>query len=100
MSRVWVPAGGDRAADSPDLLEWLDRPYAPARGDVNLNPTRIGPLLDLFGGVSKFTEASRSAEITSRSELVRVTALVTPRRQAHNREPHANPLQRPHSPAR
>jgi hypothetical protein len=94
MNRVWVPAGGDRAADSPDLLEWLDRPYAPARGDVNLNPTRIGPLLDLFGGVSKFTEASRSAEITSRSELVRVSDLVTRCGEAQKRGTQAIAIQR------
>src|SRR5258708_10980072 len=100
MSRVWVPAGGDRAADSPDLLEWLDHPYAPARGDVNLNPTRIGPLLDLFGGISKFAHAARSAEMTSRRELARVSDLVTRCEEARKPGVQAIAVQRAQAQAR
>ena len=82
MRRVWVPAGEDTAVDSPEFLQWLDRPYAPDGGDVNLNPTRITPLLDLFGGVAKFADAARAAELTSRRELARVTDLTSRCEQA------------------
>lgn len=100
MSRVWVRAGQETAADGPGLLEWLDRPYAPARGDVNLNPARIGPLLDLFGGVGRFTHAARSAEMNSRRELARVSDLVTRCEEARKRGVQAIAIQRAQAQAR
>ncbi len=100
MRRVWVPAGGDTAADSPGLVEWLDRTYVPAHGDVNLNPTRIGQLLDLFGGTSRFTHAARSAETTSRRELARVSDLATRCEEARERGVRAIAVQRAQAEAR
>jgi ATP-dependent helicase HepA len=42
---------------------------------VNLNPERIGRLLDLFGSSDSFSEAARDAEQTGRRELARVSDL-------------------------
>jgi ATP-dependent helicase HepA len=100
MRRVWVPAGGDRAADSPEQVEWLDRPYAPAHGDVNLNPARIGRLFDLFGGASRFTHAARSAETTGRRELARVSDLTTRCEEARERGVRAIAVQQAQARAR
>lgn len=83
--RVWVPTGDDKAVDDPGLVEWLNRPYAPARGDVNLNPTRIPPLYDLFGGAAGFADAARAAETISRRELARVSDLADRCEEARKR---------------
>jgi ATP-dependent helicase HepA len=93
MHRVWVPAGGDSAVGNPELLEWLNRPYAPDRGDINLNPARITPLLDLFGGPGKFADVARSAERTSRRELARVSDMSTRCDEAQNRAAQALAVQ-------
>ena len=71
MQRIWVPAGSETAVDHPGLIAWLDRPYAPSRGDVNLNATRIGQLLDLFGGMDGFTRSARGAEAVGRRDSTR-----------------------------
>jgi ATP-dependent helicase HepA len=77
MKRVWVPAGQDAAIEDKELIAWLNRPYdkRPPLGDVNLNETRIGQILDFFGGADRFAAAARAAGDTGRSELVRVTDL-------------------------
>ena len=47
----------------------------------NLNPTRIAPLYDLFGGMAGFADAARAAETISRRELARVTRSHQPLRR-------------------
>ena len=85
MRRVWVRAGEDKAVDHPGLVEWLNRPYAPTKGDVNLNPMRIAPLHDLFGGTPGFADAARAAETISRGELARVSDLASRCEEAQKR---------------
>jgi ATP-dependent helicase HepA len=75
MRRIWLPAGSETAVSDPGLTAWLDRLYAPTRGDANLNATRIGQLLDLFGGKDGFERSARRAEAAGRRELDRVSDL-------------------------
>lgn len=75
MRRIWIPASSEAAVSHPGLIAWLDQPYSPAKGDVNLNPTRIGQLLDLFGGTDSFERSARHAEAAGRQELGRVSDL-------------------------
>ncbi len=75
LRRVWVPADLSRAVDDPDLVIWLDRPYDPKRGDVNLNQHHLSRLFDLFAGPQQFSDIARRAESLARSELARVTDL-------------------------
>ena len=48
LRRVWLPAMKEAAVDDSATLSWLNRPYDPARGDLNLNPDRIERLVGLF----------------------------------------------------
>ncbi|GAA4243208.1 protein DpdE [Dactylosporangium darangshiense] len=64
IDRVWLDAAGAQVTDEA-LLSWLNAPYSNQR-DVNLNPDRITPLLDSFGGVERFAAAARLAEATAR----------------------------------
>jgi ATP-dependent helicase HepA len=78
--RVWVQSPARTAISHPGQLGWLDRPYKPAQdrgNDINLNPQRIGPLLDMFGGRGRFVGAARFAEKVATDELERVTDLRT-----------------------
>ena len=77
LRRVWVPAGLSCAVDDPGLMMWLDRPYDPERGDVNLNQHRLDRLFDLFAGPQQFSDIANRAESLARSELARVTDLPT-----------------------
>lgn len=85
MGRIWVPAGGSAAIAHPDLVRWLDRPYDPARGDVNLNPDRIDSLLEWFTERESFAQAARLADEAGRRELARVSDLDARRAQARER---------------
>jgi ATP-dependent helicase HepA len=100
MSRVWMPAGRDSAVELPELVKWLDLPYAPNKGDINLNPARIGPLLDLFGGISTFADSAHTAEAAGRHELTRVSELITRCGDAHQRGLRAIAIQRAQAQAR
>ena len=100
MRRVWVRAGDDKAVDHPGLVAWLDRPYVPDREDINLNPTRIGPLYDLFGGIAGFADAARAAETISRRELARVTDLASRCEEAQKRAAQAAAVQSAQAQAR
>lgn len=100
MRRVWVRAGDDKAIDHPGLVQWLDRPYIPDREDTNLNPARIGPLHDLFGGAAGFADAARNAETISRRELARVTDLASRSAEAQKRAAQAAAVQSAQAQAR
>ena len=100
MRRVWVRAGDDKAVDHPGLVDWLDRPYVPDREDCNLNPTRIAPLYDLFGGMAGFADAARAAETISRRELARVTDLTSRCDEAQKRAAQAAAVQSAQAQAR
>ena len=100
MRRVWVRAGDDKAVDHPGLVDWLDRPYDPDRADCNLNPSRIAPLHDLFGGMAGFTDAARAAETISRRELAMVTDLTTRCDEAQKRAAQAAAVQSAQAQAR
>ena len=93
-------AGDDKAVDHPGLVAWLDRPYVPDREDTNLNPTRIGPLYDLFGGMAGFADAARAAETVSRRELARVTDLASRCDEAQKRAAQAAAVQSAQAQAR
>ena len=93
-------AGDDKAIDHPGLVAWLDRPYVPDREDINLNPTRIGPLHDLFGGAAGFAGAARNAETISRRELARVTDLASRCEEAQKRAAQAAAVQSAQAQAR
>jgi ATP-dependent helicase HepA len=95
-----VRAGDDKAVDHPGLVQWLDRPYVPDREDTNLNPTRIGPLHDLFGGAAGFADAARNAETISRRELARVTDLASRCEEAQKRATQAAAVQSAQAQAR
>src|SRR5260370_37818532 len=56
MSRVWVPAGGGRAAHSPDVLGWPEPPDATAPRERTPQPPPDGPRPRLFSGSRKVTE--------------------------------------------
>jgi ATP-dependent helicase HepA len=76
--RVWVQAANKSAVDHQGQITWLNKDYRPSQEhglDVNLNPQRIGPLLELFGGRDRFSAATRFAEKVARSELERVSDL-------------------------
>ncbi|WP_230540558.1 protein DpdE [Salinispora arenicola] len=75
LRRVWVPADLSHAVDDPGLVMWLNRPYDPERGDVNLNQHRLNRLYDLFAGPEQFSDIAHRAESLARSELARVTDL-------------------------
>ena len=100
MRRVWVRAGDDKAIDHAGLVAWLDRPYVPDREDTNLNPARIGPLHDLFGGAAGFADAARAAETISRRELARVTDLASRCEEAQKRAAQAAAVQSAQAQAR
>ena len=100
MRRVWVRAGDDRAVEHLGLVEWLNRPYVQAKGDVNLNPTRITPLYDLFGGTAGFADAARAAETISYGELTRVSDLVSRCEEAQKRAAQAITVQSAQAQAR
>jgi ATP-dependent helicase HepA len=85
MGRVWVPAGAAAAVADPHLVIWLDRPYDPGRGDLNLNPDRIGSLLEWFTGRDRFAQAARMADEVGRRELARVSELDARRARAQER---------------
>ncbi len=85
MNRVWVPVGGSAAIADLELVRWLDHPYDRARGDVNLNPDRIGPLLEWFSGRDSFAQAARVADEVGRKELARVSDLDARRTRAQER---------------
>jgi ATP-dependent helicase HepA len=78
--RVWVQSPARTAISHQGQLDWLNRPYKSAQdrgNDINLNPQRIGPLLDMFGGRGRFEGAARFAEKVATGELQRVTDLRT-----------------------
>ncbi|MEV5412984.1 protein DpdE [Thermopolyspora sp. NPDC052614] len=83
LRHVWLAANG-RAVTTPLLLELLERPYDPHRGDVNLNVNRIGPLYDLYGGRAQFALDLQVLQQRSRDELVRVTDLAEVCRKAQH----------------
>lgn len=82
LRRVWVPAGVSHAVEDDRLRQWLDRPYDPATGDLNLNASRIGILLDACGGFGVLSEALRAADDIGCGELVRLAGLARRREQA------------------
>ena len=84
LRRVWVPAGDETAVGNRGLVTWLDRPYHPASGDVNLNADRITDLVDLFGDRERFAVVARLADQTGRDELSRVTDLAVLCEQARD----------------
>jgi ATP-dependent helicase HepA len=100
MRRVWVRAGDDKAVDHPGLVAWLDRPYVRDREDTNLNPTLIGPLYNLFGGIAGFADAARAAETISCRELARVTDLASRCEEAQKRAAQAAAVQSAQAQAR
>jgi ATP-dependent helicase HepA len=100
LRRVWVQAGAQTATADQDLLAWLDRPYDPRRGDVNLNPDRIVGLVDLFGDRSHFAEMARLAERTGRHELSQVTDLAARCEQARDQARRAIAVRRAQALAR
>lgn len=74
VCRVWVRAGADTAVTDQRSIDWLDRPFDGSR-DLNLNPSRIAALIDLFGTRDGFAQAARAAEGTARHDLAMVTDL-------------------------
>jgi ATP-dependent helicase HepA len=76
--RVWVQGPGKTVVEHEGQLAWLNRPYKSADNggpDINLNPQRIGPLLDRFGGRDGFATDARSALEAARNQFGRVTGL-------------------------
>lgn len=75
IGRAWVRAGAESAFTDQRAVAWLDRPFNKTRGDLNLNPTRIRALIDLFGTRERFAQATHHAEGIARRDLARVTDL-------------------------
>lgn len=75
IRRVWLPAGSADGVDDPDQLSWLNQPYDPRIGDVNLSSPRHRELTDFFGGTAGFRDALYRADIAGRNELARLTDL-------------------------
>ncbi|SCF20972.1 ATP-dependent helicase HepA [Micromonospora haikouensis] len=84
MRRVWLPAGSSVPVVEPELLRWLNRPFEPDRGDLNLSETRIGVLWDCLGGPDGLTAAARQAEHDGHLELALSADLVNRGRQAEH----------------
>ena len=84
MRRIWLPAHADQAVHDPDLLRWLEAPYAQDRGDLNLNDERISNLWHYFGDIEGLAAAARSAEASARAELTRSAHLVRRAEQAQH----------------
>jgi len=75
LLRIWVPAFQTLAVSDPELLAWLNQPYAHDVGDRNLNIDRLATLHDLFGGHQQFARAARLAEEAARRRLVETSEL-------------------------
>jgi ATP-dependent helicase HepA len=86
LLRFWVPAFQTHAISDPELLAWLNQPYANDAGDRNLSIHRLATLHDLFGGHQQFARAARLAEEAARQQLVETSEL---RPRAHAAAEHA-----------
>jgi ATP-dependent helicase HepA len=88
MSRVWVDAATETVVQDDRLVAALDLSYDQNRGDVNLNPGRIGSLVKLFGDWQRFGEAARRADHCARIGLAGASNLTTRCEQALARVRH------------
>ncbi|MGC4828889.1 protein DpdE [Micromonospora arida] len=100
MRRIWLPSQADQAVQDPDLLRWLEAPYAQDRGDLNLNDERISALWQYFGDIEGLATAARSAEATARDELTRSAQLVRRAEQAQHEAGRAWAVRRAQAEAR
>jgi ATP-dependent helicase HepA len=75
LRRIWMPSSDLKAVDDPELLAWLERPYANNAADRNLNVDRLVSLHHLFGDADSFADSARRADAAGRDELARVTDL-------------------------
>ncbi|QYN37793.1 hypothetical protein K1T35_11440 [Pseudonocardia sp. DSM 110487] len=75
VGRAWVRAGAGTAVSDQHSIDWLDQPFDRSRNDLNLNPTRIPALINLFGTRERFAQAARDSDGIARRDLVRVTDL-------------------------
>lgn len=76
IQRLWVPSESENAVDDAALLRWLNAPYSPERGDLNLNDERISRLWSHFGNVEGLAASARRAEGHARRELTRCAHLI------------------------
>lgn len=69
VARLWIDATTGDLAD-PSVVPFLNAPYDKVRRrDVNLNPSRIHALHDLFGGNQAFAESLLGARETALSDF-------------------------------
>jgi ATP-dependent helicase HepA len=75
LLRVWIPAFQPQAVSDPELLVWLNQPYAHDVGDKNLSGDRLADLHDLFGDEQHLARAGRLAEEAAREQLIQTSEL-------------------------
>lgn len=100
IHRLWLPAETDRAVEDLQLLRWLEAPYSPVRGDLNLNDERISRLWSHFGDTEGLGAAARRAERSARDELIRSAQLVQRAERAQQEAGRALSIRRAQAQAR
>ncbi|MEU2661919.1 protein DpdE [Micromonospora sp. NPDC007220] len=100
MQRLWLPSGEEQGVTDERLLRWLDAPYAPDRGDVNLNDQRIAGVWNYFGDVEGLAAAARRAELHARDALTRSAQLLQRAEQARDEAGRALAVRRAQAEAR
>lgn len=98
--RLWLASEGEHTLDDHAHLRWLEAPYAPDRGDRNLNEERISGLWDHFGNVDGLAIAARRTEATAREELTRSARLMQRGEQAQQEGNRALTVRRAQAEAR
>lgn len=77
VHRVWIPAGQEYVVEADESVEWLNRSYRPAAGDINLNTSRKDDLLAIVGDRGRFTALARQADQVGRIQLRQVSDLTS-----------------------
>ncbi|MFI9733676.1 protein DpdE [Nocardia sp. NPDC052278] len=71
MGQIWLCSGANDEVADPALLRWLTARYNPQRGDLNLNPSRAGALIGVFGSVNEYAAVARHAEQAAVQQFAR-----------------------------
>ncbi|MFI7577998.1 protein DpdE [Micromonospora sp. NPDC049497] len=100
MQRIWLPSEDERAVKDDAILRWLEAPYSPDRGDINLNDKRIAGLWNYFGDIEGLAGAARRTESNARDELTRSAHLVQRAEQAQQEASRALAVRRAQAEAR